>query len=121
MWSVFCEYFQAEFPSTGVVAGSVKDSEQILERPQFKNWVKDSHDMLCPINGAQVTLLDTNDKVVGTYTTDNNYNGVYVFWEVKPGDYKVKIDAEGYDTKTLAVKVEASKIADQVTLMSAKK
>ena len=77
--------------------------------------------MLCPINGAQVTLLDANDTVVGTYTTDNNYNGVYVFWEVKPGDYKVKIDAEGYDTKILAVKVEASKIADQVTLMSAKK
>ena len=121
MYRFFCEYFQAEYPSTGVVAGSVKDSEQILERPQFKNWVKDSHDMLCPINGAQVTLLDTNDKVVGTYTTDNNYNGVYVFWEVKPGDYKVKIDAEGYDTKTLAVKVEASKIADQVTLMSARK
>lgn len=117
MYRYFCEYFMADKPTTGVVAGAVKDDQRIIKEKQYKNWVKGTHDRFQPINGAKVSLLDASGNTVKTYTTDNNYNGVYVFWDVTPGAYKVKMEADGYETQTIDVTVVASEIADQVTLL----
>lgn len=117
MYRYFCEYFMADKPTTGVVAGAVKDDQRIIKEKQYKNWVKGTHDRFQPINGAKVSLLDANGNTVKTYTTDNYYNGVYVFWDVTPGAYKVKMEADGYDTQTIDVTVVASEITDQVTLL----
>lgn len=115
MYRYFCEYFGADKPTTGVVAGAVKHDQMVIKEKQFKNWVKGTHDRFYPINGATVTLLDANGNPLKTYTTDNYYNGVYVFWDVTPGAYKVKIEAPGFDAQTIDVTVNAAEITDQVT------
>ncbi len=117
MYRYFCEYFQADKPKTGVIAGAVKDDQKIIKEKNFKNWVKGTHDRFHPINGAKVTLLDASGNTLQTYTTDQMYNGVYVFWNVAPGSYKVKMEATGYEAQTIDVTVVASEITDQVTLL----
>ena len=72
-------------PSTGVVAGAVKHNKKILVDKNFGNCVEGTHDCLLPINGAVVTLLNKKRKKLQTYITDEFYNGVYVFWDIKPG------------------------------------
>ena len=117
MYRFFCEYFGTDKPTTGVIAGSVKDDQKVIKEKQYKNWVKGTHDRFYPINGATVTLMNANGSTLKTYTTDSYYNGVYVFWDVTPGDYKVKIEASGYESQTIDVTVKAADIADQVTLL----
>ena len=117
MYRYFCEYFQADKPATGVIAGSVKDDQKIINEKNFKNWVKGTHDRFYPINGAKVTLLDASGNALQAYTTDQLYNGVYVFWNVAPGSYQVKMEAEGYEAQTIDVVVKAAEITDQVTLL----
>ena len=119
-WNIYrfyCDYFGADMPSVGVVAGAVKDADRIIDHKYFNNWRIGTHDMKKPINGAKITLYDANKNVVGTYTTDNNYNGVFVFWDVKPGEYIVKMEADGYVTEEKKVTVEAGKMCDFVELL----
>ena len=117
MYRFYCDYFGADQPKTGVVSGAVKDSKRIMTHRNFHNWIKGSHDMYQPLNGAKITLIDADGKTVDTYTTDNNYNGVFVFWDVKPGKYIVKMEAQGYDTKEKAIVVEAAKMCDFVQML----
>lgn len=117
MYRFYCDYFGADQPKTGVVSGAVKDSKRIMTHRNFHNWIKGSHDMYQPLNGAKITLIDADGKTVDTYTTDNNYNGVFVFWDVKPGKYTVKMEAQGYDTKEKAIVVEAAKMCDFVQML----
>lgn len=118
MYRFFCEYFKADMPSTGVVAGAVKHNKKIINEKHFTNWVEGTHDSQYPINGAVVTLLSKKGKKLQTYITDEFYNGVYVFWDVKPGKYKVRIEAEGFEPQTFDIKVKAAQITDQVTLLN---
>lgn len=116
-WNIYrfyLDYFGADKPTTGVVAGAVKDSVRIMSHPRFQNWMQGSHDMYQPINGAKITLTDANGKITGTYTTDNNYNGVFVFRDVKPGTYTVKMEADGYETATKTIDVHAGELTDFV-------
>ena len=117
MYRFFCEYFGADKPKTGVIAGSVKHEQKVIKEKNFENWIEGTHDRFYPINGAKVTLIDASGKTLKTYTTDDNYNGVYVFWDLTPGNYKVKMEAAGFDTKTIDVAVKASAITDQVTYL----
>lgn len=118
MYRFFCDYFKADMPSTGVVAGAVKHNKKILVDKNFGNCVEGTHDCLLPINGAVVTLLNKKGKKLQTYITDEFYNGVYVFWDIKPGKYKVKIEVDGFETQILEIKVKAAEITDQVTLLN---
>lgn len=119
-WNLFrfyCDYFGADQPNYGVVAGSVKDSKRIMTHERYHNWMQGTHDMYQPINGAAITLLDANGNKVGAYETDKNYNGVFVFWNVKPGKYTVKMEADGYVTEEKAVEVKAGEICDFVEML----
>ncbi|GAB1454115.1 hypothetical protein MASR2M47_41710 [Draconibacterium sp.] len=85
----FSNYFKnAEIP-TGNIAGWVKDSRNLILDGTYKKYDKD---LLLPIDGAVVTIEETGE----TYTVDNQRNGVYVFKDLSPGDYTVKVEAEGY-------------------------
>ncbi len=117
LYRFYCDYFGADMPSTGVISGAVKDKDRIIDHKRFNNWRIGTHDMKKPINGAKITLFDANGNEVGKYTTDNNYNGVFVFWDVKPGKYVVKMEADGYNVSEKAVEVEAGKMCDFVELM----
>jgi len=52
-----------------------------------------------PIRGASVQL--------GSLTTSTNANGYYVFNKVKPGDYDITFNADGYQFLTTNVQVDA--------------
>jgi hypothetical protein len=99
----FSTYFkQAEIP-TGNIAGSVKDSRNLLLDGAYK---KHGKDVLLPIDGATVTILETEQ----TYTADNNRNGVYVFKDLQPGIYTVKAEAAGYYPQTQQITVLKNEI-----------
>ncbi len=113
----FCDYFGADKPGTGVIAGSVKDSQRVMNHQRFNNYVKKSHDQYKPLNGAKVTLMDASGATLDTYTTDNYYNGVYVFRDLAPGNYKVRMEADGYVAQEKDVTVVADKTTSFYTLL----
>ena len=115
LYRFLLSYFGADAPAYGEIMGSIKDSQRVMQDARFSNYVKKSHDQYQPLNGAKATLLDANGNVVGTYTTDNFYNGVYVFRNLAPGNYKVRMEAEGYETQTKEVTVTAAKTTSFVT------
>lgn len=99
----FCTYFKkAEIP-TGNIAGYVKDSRNLIQDGEYKKYGKD---LLLPLDGATITLLETQQ----TYTVDNNRNGVYVFKDLQPGTYTVKAEAAGYYSQTRQITVVKNEI-----------
>jgi len=89
----FCTYFKSAEIPTGNIAGYVKDSRNLILDGTYKKYGKD---LLLPLDGATVTILETQQ----TYTVDNNRNGVYVFKDLQPGTYTVKAEAAGYYPQT---------------------
>ena len=88
------EYFGLTPESTGYIMGSVKDLHNHLIDNLYK-YNAGTMDQWAPINGAVVTLLK-NGQTVATYTTDELYNGVFVFEDLEPGNYTLSVEAEGY-------------------------
>ena len=89
------DYFGISGENTGYIMGSVKDSVNSLENSlyTYNSGTIDAH---APINGAVVKLYK-GGSLVGTYTTDNNYNGIFVFNNLIPGnDYTISVTANGY-------------------------
>lgn len=113
----FCDYFGAEKDGKGVIAGSVKDSQRVMVNPRFNNFIKKSHDQYQPLNGADITLMDASGKELASYKTDEFYNGVFVFRDLTPGTYKVRMEATGYETQEKEVTVTADKTTSFVTLL----
>ena len=94
----FSTYFKSAEIPTGNIAGYVKDSRNLI---LDGTYTKHGKDVLLPINGAKVTLIETSE----VYTVDNNRNGVYVFKDLQPGTYTVKAEAEGYYPQTKQITV----------------
>jgi len=100
---------------TGMIMGWVKNDTRSISAGFPVNGYRflparpRSHDEFWPINGATVELLQ-NDIVIDTYTVDNNWNGIFGFMDVAPGNYQIRISAEGYVTETQNVTVTAGNI-----------
>ena len=106
------EYYDTEDRFvTGNVAGVVYDShntrEETLNLDMYSAYGRDRNK---PLNGASVRLLDAAGKVVQTRTTDKDNNGVFVFRNVTPGNYKVVVDKDGYYTDEAEVAVVANEV-----------
>ena len=77
--------------STGAIQGSVTDPQSAV------------------IPGAQVTLTNTGTGTISTTTTQND--GKFVFALVAPGDYKITVQAQGFDTADIQnVRVDVTKV-----------
>ncbi len=98
----FCQYFNGGEIPTGNIGGSVRDSRNVIQETYYK--LKGTRDELLPLNGALITLLETNE----TYTTDQLNNGVYMFKNLTPGVYHVKAEANGYHSQTFETTVTAN-------------
>lgn len=93
------DYFNIAGETTGYIMGSVKDAVNSLQNSLY-TYAPGSIDAYAPINGATVKLYK-GETLVGTYTTDQNYNGIFVFSGLAPGnDYTISVSAEGYDDLT---------------------
>lgn len=115
LYRFFVDYFGADAPQVGELMGAIKDSERVMDDSRFDNFIAGTHDQFVPINGAKATLLDADGNALSTYTTDDYYNGVYVFRDLAPGNYKVRLEAAGYEAMTQDVTVAAAKTTSLVS------
>lgn len=93
------DYFGISGENVGYIMGSVKDAVNSLENSLY-TYSSGTIDAHAPINGAVVKLYKGGTQVA-TYTTDNNYNGIFVFSGLAPGnDYTISVTKGGYTTLT---------------------
>lgn len=110
----FCDYFGADQASKGILAGVVKSSNERINNPLYLYKVG-TNDQWLPINKATVELFDSKGTSIGSYETDECYNGFYGFFDLEPGKYKLKITAENYETAELEAEIKAGETTSIVT------
>ena len=89
------DYFKADAETKGYILGTVKDEHKAFTHELYK-YAPNTNDQWKPLNGAVVTLSTEAGEVLGTYTVDNNYNGLFYFPDLAPGTYKLDAVADGY-------------------------
>ncbi len=112
MYQHFHKWFKRDLPQTATICGWVKSSNElvdILNQPKFI-YVPNSDDQWLPLNGAKVELYEGDTKV-SEKTTDNWYNGVFAFYDLEPGDYRIVASKDKYSTWETDVTVKAEEIA----------
>ncbi len=77
----------------GTIYGIVRDLHETFTHEYYKPNVS-TNDKFLPLNNVLVTLKK-GEEIVATYTTDDEYNGAFVF-NVEPGTYTIECSLEGY-------------------------
>lgn len=88
------DYFGWEKEKTGDIVGIVRD-RLVKFNDELYSPKSNTYDVYKPLNGV-VATLKKGGAVVATDTTDVNYNGLFAFRNLEPGDYTVEFAAEGY-------------------------
>lgn len=89
------DYFGADKDQKGYILGLIKDEYEKINNKLY-TYAPKMHDQWLPLNGAKVTLYKGGVKIA-EYTVDNNYNGVFYFGNLEPGnDYTLDATCEGY-------------------------
>ena len=104
-------YFGLQGLTTGDIMGHVRDLHEKFSHTYYKPMAN-TDDALLPLNGAVVTLYRGNE-VVANYTVDNEYNGIFVFEDLEPGEYTVGATLDGY--KVMDEQVTVNVTADQTS------
>lgn len=83
----------------GFIMGAVKDKSKSVNNTLY-TYKSGTPDAYWPVMGAVVQLRSVSNPtvVVARDTTDNNYNGIFTFWDLTPGDYYLDVKAAGYAT-----------------------
>ena len=115
-------YYGKAGETKGYIMGYVRTKEKQINQTYYKG--RSGNDIYMPINGAKVQLRDASGNIIKTdcypyvarqlknqyyYTTDNNYNGVFVFSDLTPGTYTVTVYKSGYADYTQTLTVTADK------------
>lgn len=101
------DYFGGAPETVGYICGVIKDNNTPAPDDVNYRFHPGSHDQWMPCNKATVVLKKAG-KEVERYTCDNNFNGIFVFYELKPGTYTLESEYNGL-TFSEVVKVEADK------------
>lgn len=110
-------YFTQLSPeTTGYIMGVVKDKSKKVDNSLYK-YRSATNDAFWPVMGATVRLYQ-GETLLKSYITDNNYNGVFVFEDLAPGSYTLKIYASGYADKAVNVTVTANETASPVVYLT---
>ena len=89
------DYYGADKENVGYIMGTVKDSLFKMNHSLFQ-YAPKTNDQWVPCNGAEV-ILKKGGVEVDRYTVDNNYNGLFIFEGLEPGDdYTLEASCEGY-------------------------
>ena len=108
----------------GYIMGEIKDKSKSISNSLYK-FNSSTTDKYTPIHGAKIILKNSAGQVIKTncypyvkrklsnqnyYTTDNHYNGIFVFENLTPGTYTYSVHKSGYaDAKgTLTVTANAT-------------
>lgn len=100
---------------TGNVAGVIYDNHNLRTwyYPFLSTFHTFERDTNAALNGAYIELVDAGGNVVQKRTTDNDYNGVFVFRNVTPGTYTIRTSLDGYYTDQRTVTVVANEVTYQ--------
>lgn len=96
---------------TGNVAGVVYDNHNIRQFSYDTDFTYLGRDKNDAINFANVELVDAQGNIVQSRVTDDQYNGVFVFRNVAPGEYTVR----AYNDKYYMEEKKVTVVADEVT------
>ena len=89
------DYYGADKEQVGYIMGTVKDTLNKMSHNLFQYQAK-TNDQWVPCNGAEV-ILKKGGVEVARYTVDNNYNGLFIFKNLEPGDdYSLEASCDGY-------------------------
>ena len=114
------DYYDKSRENVGYIMGCVRSLTEMSHH--LFNSMSTSYDEFLPINGAKVVLRDASGNIIRTecyrhvarhitdqyyYTTDHNYNGIFVFENLQPGEYTLTVHAAGYQDKDTSVTVTA--------------
>ncbi len=88
------DYFGLAKETTGTIYGVVRDKHEKFKDAAYTPNMT-TLDAYKPLNGA-TAILKKDGIEVARYTTDNYYNGAFVFNGLEPGDYTIEFEAEGY-------------------------
>ena len=121
------DYYGKPDEQVGYIMGCVRSltemTHELHKRYKLFNSMTTSYDEFLPINGAKVVLRDASGNIIRTecyrhvarhktdqyyYTTDDNYNGIFVFEDLQPGIYTLTVHAAGYQDKEMEVTVTAN-------------
>ena len=92
------DYMGWKAQTTGEIYGIVRDLHEKFSDALYSPIAR-TNDVYKPLNGAVVDLYKDGAKVA-SYTTDNDYNGAFVFSGLEPGTYSLQYSAEGYKPAT---------------------
>ena len=116
------DYFGTTKDSKGYIMGAVRTKEKSINHSLY-TYNSKTNDKYAPIHGAKIVLRNASGDVIKTdcyhyvkrmlknqdyYTTDNNYNGIFVFENLTPGKYTLTVHAKGYKDYTQTVTVTAN-------------
>ena len=114
--------FGTSAETKGYIMGYIRTKEKTMNMTNYQ-YTK-GNDQYMPINGARVYLTNAAGDTIMTncynyvarmlknqkcYTTDNNYNGVFVYEDLTPGTYTITVRANGYKKYTQNITVTADK------------
>lgn len=103
--------------SYGKIYGIVRDHSVVMDHPFYQvtrsntvdaNTTINQIDNKKPLNFVIVQLYNSAGTLVDSYTTDDEWNGAYMFKKVAPGTYTIKHIREGYQEVTQTVTVTAN-------------
>lgn len=117
------DYYGYAGENVGYILGYVRSMTEMFSHAYYIS-MPGKYDEFKPINGAKVVLTNAQGQVIKCncypyvdrmlknqdyYTTDGNYNGVFMFENLKPGNYTISVYAKGYQNYKGTVTVLADK------------
>ena len=117
------DYYGKAGEKVGYIMGYVRSKTEKFSHKYYIPYTG-SNDEYLPLNGAKIVLRNEANEVIKTdcynyvkrklsnqdyYTTDHNYNGVFVFENLAPGKYTLYVHKAGYKDLVKEVTVTADK------------
>ena len=117
------DYYGYAGENVGYILGYVRSMTEMFSHAYYIP-MPGRYDEFKPINGAKVVLTNAQGQVIKCncypyvdrmlknqdyYTTDGNYNGVFMFENLKPGTYTISVYAKGYQNYKGTVTVLADR------------
>jgi len=107
LYRYYCDYFQADLPATGIIAGFAKGKDETFVNAKY-TYKAGTNDRWLPLNGTKVKLMNAAGDSLDFCQVDTLYNGIFAFHNLTPGTYKLHIDAKDHTPKDTTVTVTAA-------------